>query len=63
MTPSRAKAKNEYRFVGSHVDDLADGRTLEPGGFVTLSETDLEAPHNQRLLDEGLLIATNEKED
>lgn len=44
-----------YRYVGQHLDDLADGRQLEPGGFY---ELDPAQPHNRRLIDDGLLVAT-----
>lgn len=45
-----------YRFIDSHAGDLADGRVLDPGATYKLDSTELEHPHNQRLLDEGLLI-------
>jgi hypothetical protein len=32
MTTKTPKAS--YKFVGVHVDDLADGRLVEPGGTV-----------------------------
>lgn len=56
-TPSR-KTKPSYRYVGTHVDDLHDGRTLQPGGFYSLSPDEAAHPHNARLIDEGLLVDT-----
>jgi hypothetical protein len=52
-----------YKMVGDHPEDLADGRVLGPGEVAELSEEDLEDPHNQRLVDEGLLIEADEGEE
>lgn len=52
------QSAGSYRFVGGHVDDLDDGRILEPGGTYKLTADQLEHPHNQRLLEEGLLLST-----
>lgn len=49
-------SKTSFRFVGRHVDDLADGRSLEPGQFVELTQAELDDPHNQQRISEGLLI-------
>lgn len=56
-------ATTRYRFVGQHVDDLHDGRVLEPGAFVNLTAADLEQPHNARLVEEGLLVDADKKEE
>lgn len=48
-------AAKAYRFVGRHLDNLHDGRTLEPFATVHLTPSDLEHPENQRLFDEKLL--------
>jgi hypothetical protein len=59
-----AKGLTAYKFVGRHLDDLADGRVLEPGQVCKLDKTAEEHPHNQRLITEGLLIPTkHDKED
>lgn len=51
----------EYKLVGStHPEDLADGRVIGVGETVELSDEDLSDPHNQRLLEEGLLISTEQ---
>lgn len=49
----------EHRFVGDHPDILANGRPVEPGEFVELSDEDLSA--NQGLVDEGKLLKIEEK--
>lgn len=46
----------EYRFVGTHTEDLADGSSVEPGATVELSKDGAKEPHNKRLLDAGLLV-------
>lgn len=51
----------EYKNVGSHVHDLADGRMLAPGETVMLDEDAVRDPHNEALLADGVLIGT-EKE-
>jgi hypothetical protein len=56
-------AGTEYRNVGDHVEDLASGQTIGPGETVTLSKADLDAPHNQRLLDDGKLMPTKAKKE
>lgn len=48
---------SKYRFVGSHADNLASGRPLEPGEFVDLTEEQAQESYNAHLLDEGLLIS------
>lgn len=58
----KSHKKDEYRFVGRHIDDLADGRTLEPGGFYHLNADQAALPHNKQRIDAGLLIPTNPKE-
>jgi hypothetical protein len=53
----------EYKMVGDHPEDLADGRVLGPGEVTELSDEDLEDPHNQRLIEEGVLIPVEETEE
>lgn len=47
----------EFKFVGSHPEDLADGRVVAAGDIVDL---DPNHPHNMRLVDEGLLLPTGD---
>lgn len=54
-------AELEYKWVGNHPQDLADGRMLAPGDTVKLSEEDVRLPHNESILADGLLIPTDEK--
>lgn len=44
----------QYRFIGSHPDELEGGRPIEPGEFT--GEIDPDAPQNARLIEDGLLI-------
>jgi len=56
----------QYVCTSSHVEDLADGRTVEPGGIVTLDSSAAAEPHNAALIDAGtlLLVETEpQKED
>lgn len=56
-------AELEYKWVGTHPQDLADGRMLAPGETVVLSEEDVRDPHNESLLADGALIPTDEKNE
>jgi hypothetical protein len=49
----------EFRYVGSHADTLANGRPVEPGEFVKLSDEEAEA--NQGLIDDGHLTKVEGK--
>jgi len=49
-------SKTSFRFVGRHIDDLADGRTIEPGQFVDLTQAEIDDPHNAQRISEGLLV-------
>lgn len=53
----------EFRFVGGHTADLASGRVVAPGETVKLTEDELKEPHNQRLVDEGLLLKAERPAD
>lgn len=55
-------AKTHYRFVGTHVDDLADGRILEPGQFIDLTDEEATDPHNALRIEAGLLIEVEKKQ-
>lgn len=46
----------KYRVVGSHAQTLADGSLHEPEAEVQISNQDIQDPHNQWLLAEGVLI-------
>jgi hypothetical protein len=49
----------EFRYVGDRADVLANGRPVEPGEFVKLS--DQEASDNQELVDTGKLLKIDSK--
>lgn len=48
-----------YRLVGDHAQILDSGQPIGPGEFVDLDEV---TPHDQTLIDDGLLIAADEPE-
>lgn len=52
---------DRYKFIGTHVGDLHDGRILEPGGYYELTKEDLGESHNKRYVDEGQLISAPEQ--
>lgn len=45
-----------FKYVGQHLDDLHDGRGVEPGQTVELDQEAQESPHNMRLVADGLLL-------
>lgn len=45
-----------FRSMSDHVEDIASGLTVEPGGFVELSENEANDPHNKRLIEEGFFV-------
>jgi hypothetical protein len=47
--------------VSTHIEDLDDGRTVEPGQVI--KGVDPTHPHNKRLLDERKLIFTESSEE
>lgn len=51
-----------YRLIGTHAEDLGDGRTAEVGQVVELSAEDFDRPEIIRLVEEELLIEVPEKE-
>jgi hypothetical protein len=63
MTRTPQKEGEVYKLVGGHLQDLADGRVLEPGQTTTLTSDALADPHNQRLVDAGLLVTADTKGD
>jgi hypothetical protein len=46
----------KFTFVGSHSDDLANGRPLAIGDVVDLTRDQQAEPHNARLIESGSLI-------
>lgn len=44
----------EFRFIGSHADELDDGRPLEPGMYT--GPIDERAAKNDQLIESGVLI-------
>lgn len=46
-------SKGTYTNVGTHPEDVADGRIVGPGNQVSIDATD---PHNKRLITDGILI-------
>lgn len=46
----------QYLVAGSHPDTLASGRPIAPGDTVPAEAVDLKDPHDQALLDSGVLI-------
>lgn len=51
----------QYKYVGTHPQDLADGRMLAPGELADLDDEALQDPHNAALVEEGKLIEADEK--
>lgn len=58
-----AKTKPTYKFVGPHIDDLADGRQLVPGETYKLTDEEKAEPHNQRLFQDGLMLTVNDPKE
>lgn len=58
MTPKSSAPRTEFKFVGAHLDDLADGRILEPGTTYLLDQKEVEDTHNAQRIEAGLLIET-----
>lgn len=52
----------EYKHVGTHAEILASGRPVGVGELVTLTADELRDPDNARLIEEGILIPTEEDE-
>lgn len=44
------------KVIGDHPEDLASGRVVAPEEVFDRSELDLKSPHDQRLLDDGIVI-------
>lgn len=53
-----------YKLIGaaSHPEDLNDGRVLGPNDEVRLTKEQASHPHNLRLIEEGLLVTTDDSE-
>lgn len=50
----------QYRFIGDHAEVLANGRPVEPGGFVDLTEDEVRDLHYETLIHDGVLIGIDE---
>lgn len=46
----------EYKNVGGHVEDLADGRMVEPGLVFELDEESIKDPFNKDKIDREVFI-------
>lgn len=46
----------EYKNVGSHVEDLADGRMAEPGLVFELDDESIKDPFNKDKIDREIFI-------
>lgn len=44
----------EFKFVGSHADELENGRPIEPGEYT--GPINERAKKNKQLIDEGMLL-------
>lgn len=51
----------EYKWVGSHPQDLASGQMLAPGETAELSDEEVRDPHNETLIADGGLIPVDDK--
>lgn len=49
---------HKYLYAGDHAGPLASGAQYAPGDEVPAAAVNLDDPHDQRLLDEGVLIDT-----
>lgn len=47
---------DDFKHIGSHAEDLSDGRTVGPGQTVTLKADEQRDPHNKRLIEEGIFL-------
>lgn len=59
MAKQSAPAEPEtytYVYTGTHVGDVADGRTVEPGGQIVLDGPAIADPHNAALINAGTLL-------
>lgn len=50
----------KYLFVGEHAETLASGQPVAPGEPVPAAAVDPEDPHDQHLLEQGVLIEVAE---
>jgi hypothetical protein len=51
----------KYLVAGDHSETLASGRPIAPGDELAADSVDLDSPHDQRLLADGVLIDTQTK--
>lgn len=52
---------DKYLFVGSHADSLASGRPVAPYEEIPPDAVDLDSVHDQALIDDGKLIAVEDR--
>jgi hypothetical protein len=58
-----AGKSTKFKSVSNHVEDLASGQTVGPGETFNLTAEDQQDPHNQRLIDEEIIVeAEGDKE-
>lgn len=51
----------EYKWVGTHPQDLASGQVLAPGETAELSDEDVRHSHNESLIADGGLIPLDDQ--
>ena len=56
-------SKAKYRYIGTVVGDLHDGRILVPGEVYALTAAEVDDPHNQQLIESGKLIEAVESKE
>jgi len=53
----------QFKFIGQHLDDLADGRIIEPGQVVHLGPDEVNHQHNAQRISEGILIEVEKERE
>ena len=48
----------EYKHLGEHADELANGRPVGPGEILSLTAEEEKDPHNESLIERGILVST-----
>lgn len=52
-----------YRNVSDHLEDLADGRAVDPGGYFEMDEEQASDQYNKSKMDEGSFIEAPEESE
>jgi hypothetical protein len=47
---------NQYRYIGSRAEMLANGRPVGPGETFELTDEEIREPHNEMLVADGKII-------